>query len=476
MSLLSRLAGALRFSLPPGTETGQQTQKQIPARPGAGFASGILGLGNGYSVGRGTFEHYREMRGNPTVALALAASTCPIKAAAWMYKADDGVSDEVTKFIQAEMDRLKPTLMRDMTRAVWMGFQPFEKVWQLKDGRYSIERMHALLQELSIPFLDDRGRLVRVKNGDAELDPSEFVWHVYDQEGDDPYGRSRFENIRKVYARLNNAASKMDGYIQKNAGIIPTLYYTPGRGPGLDGVERDNSEHAANLIRQLQGGNGVLIPQEFAPWAEDFLTKGSSVGDVANLFTWRLNFLETRSGAGAEIITAVEHEEKLLVRGMLVPERAITEGQFGTKAEAEAHGDIMLSIAEEELQSIVRTINAQIVDDLLVFNFGPSMRGKVQVVPGPLTDADKRFARSILTAVLTNPANVDLLLTTTDIDSLFDRADWPKVREVIDNAGLPDPSNPGVPPEGQQPPASLSRHAELLAREVARARAALDRA
>lgn len=481
----------LTFSLPPNTAVGRQTQKQVAARSGA-FASrwaGLAGFGNGggYSIGRGTFEYYREMRSNPTVALALAASGCPIKAAPWSYEADDGVPDEVVGFIQSELNRLKPTLVRDMTRARWMGCQPFEKVWQLKEGRYSIERMHMLLQDLSTPYLDDKGRLVKVKNGDVELDPTEFVWHTYDPEGDDPWGRSLFENIRKAYARLNNAASKMDGYIQKNAGVIPMLYYEPGRGPGLDGTERDNSEHAVNLIRQLQGGNGVIIPQEFAPWAEEMVSKGASAGDVAKLFTWRLEFLETRAGAGTEILAAVQHEEKLIARGLLVPERAITEGQFGTKAESETHGDIMLSIAEEEFQSIVRTINAQIVDDLLAFNFGPSMRGKVRIIAGPLTDADKRFARAILNAVLTNPANVDLLLSTTDMDSLFDRADWPKIREVIDNAGLAvggegDPNQPppagdpgaGGPgnPEKPAPSGRFARESGQLLREIARARAA----
>lgn len=422
---------------------GQTTRTQIAPRYGMDALLGALNSGGSGNVpvSPGTFAHYREMRSEPTIALGLAASTCPITAAPWSYKVEDGTPDEWLKFVQAECDRLKPSLVRDMTRAIWMGYQAFEKVWEFKDGRYGIERMHALLQDITTAVLDDKGRLVGLKNRDAELDRRAFLWFTHDQEGDDPYGRSRFENIRKTYARLQTSAEKMTQWIAKNAGVIPVLQYPEGSDVDEGQVE-DNKVHAAAVLNSLGRSAGIAIPNKLSSWAEDLIKKGVSPKE---LMAWQLSFVEAKGGAGGEILANTQHLEKLLLRGLLVPERAVTEGQFGTKAEAGEHADIMLLIAAEVYGDICRCINEQLVDDLLVVNFGPDAKGKIKIIPGALTDTEKAFAREFMKLILTNPANIDILLSTLDFDGMMDTAKMPKLREIIDNALLNAPHEPVSP-------------------------------
>ena len=58
-----------------------------------------------------TYNTYRTIRRNPTVALARALSAAPILAAQWTVKSRDGVPDAWVRFIQAEMLPLRQTFL-----------------------------------------------------------------------------------------------------------------------------------------------------------------------------------------------------------------------------------------------------------------------------------------------------------------------------------------------------------------------------
>ena len=97
------------------------------------------------------------------------------------------------------------------------------------------------------------------------------------------------------------------------------------------------------------------------------------------------------------------------------------------------HGDIGLESCEDLNGDIAEFVNQQIVDELLVLNFGPEAKGSVRVCPGPLSDDDKAYFRGIMSQVLAAPGNVDLLMTLTDLDRLMDLAEIPKGQEVVED-------------------------------------------
>jgi hypothetical protein len=66
---------------------------------------------------------------------------------------------------------------------------------------------------------------------------------------------------------------------------------------------------------------------ESAGWEIDILDKGTALQPS---FTDRLGYLD-----------------KCLARGILVPERSILEGRYGTRADAQSHADAGLMIAEQ---------------------------------------------------------------------------------------------------------------------------------
>jgi len=201
--------------------------------------------------------------------------------------------------------------------------------------------------------------------------------------GDDPYGRSRLENLRFMYAGWKDSVARMASYVAKNAGIVPQVHYPEGRNPDRNGTYKDNSEHALDVLAGIGRGQGVAIPLIPPPWADDLMQSGKFTGDAASLCAWRISFAESRSGAGSEILEDIKHKEALIARGFLWPERSFTEGTTGTKAEAAVHGDIGLESCEDLNGDIAEFVNQQIVDELLVLNFGPEAKGSVRVVPRP---------------------------------------------------------------------------------------------
>ena len=75
-----------------------------------------------------------------------------------------------------------------------------------------------------------------------------------------------------------------------------------------------------------------------------------------------------------------------LARSILIPERSIQEGQHGTLAEAEAHGDVALAMCELADETIVDAVNEQLVEKILLVNYGDEAVGKVRICRVPLTD------------------------------------------------------------------------------------------
>jgi hypothetical protein len=68
-----------------------------------------------------------------------------------------------------------------------------------------------------------------------------------------------------------------------------------------------------------------------------------------------------------------------MLRGWLVPVRAVAEGHFGTKAEAESHADMAVAIAQHDMFDLLRAFNENVVDPLL----GMIAKGKPEKGGGP---------------------------------------------------------------------------------------------
>ena len=225
------------------------------------------------------------------------------------------------------------------------------------------------------------------------------------------------ENVREVWNDWRKANEVAARYDRKIAGAYLLLHY-PSFGQGIDqnGAKLDNVYLAQRILDKLEAASGVAIgdvPSELAP------------GQDPNQTAWRLEVQGSAGGQQQGFVDRLRYLDSLKVRGMLLPERAILEGQHGTLAESQSQSDLAFLQAELVHHHVTREINRQAVDPVLEANWGPAYRGKVRLEAAPLSSDNQAFLRQLVTQVLSDPK---------DFADLFQRADWPS---IFDAVGLP---------------------------------------
>jgi len=298
----------------------------------------------------GTFETYRRMRRNPTLAMARAAAFAPIRSAGMTIIAAKGVNENRRQFIEAQVAPLWRHIVHQALHAVDYGVQVFELVYDLvRDGQtlYAIKKAKPLWPDQTELLIDRAtGAYDGVKQGDVILKPEKTLRFSYDVEGTNWWGRSRYENVRETaWVGWDGTAKKMAKYGAKIAGVIPVIMYPEGSSRDSSGATQDNFDIATRMMDRLGVEmSGIVMPNAFAKWAGDLLQRGV---DLAQLRPWLVQFHEPTGQHGGDFVQQLAYWDKQLARGWLVPERVFQEGEHGTKAEAGVHTNIVLATGQE---------------------------------------------------------------------------------------------------------------------------------
>lgn len=411
-------------------DTEEKTKGQTGGMVGSSMFGGLLGTRS-----RGTYRIYRRMRRNPTIALGRIAATAPIRAAPWAVGAKDDAPEGAREFIHDQFDARWSQLMKDVLFALDYGWSPFEKVFDFDtDGRLVYRKLKPLLVDHTDIQIDkDTGAFAGLKQGKIILGPEKCFLFSNEAEAGELHGRSRHENCRFAWDKWKDTATQAGKYGAKVAGIIPIIEYPGGVSEDAAGAEVSNFELAQRVLDKLGSGHGIAMPNALAAYAEELFRRGI---DPKQMRAWVIEFLEPKAAHGADFILMLRYWDTLCLRGWIVPERSAIEGQEGTKAEAETHGDLGVSLAELVFLDILRHYNWYLIDPLLVLNWGEKARGSVYLTTPGLSDEDRAFWRKMFADTLKNPQNIDLLLKWIDIDAALDHAKLPKAQETIGDTKL----------------------------------------
>ena len=337
------------------------------------------------------------------------------------------------------------------------GHQGFELIWGLDaDGRQYVARFKPLLPDITEIPIDAHGGLAGLRQrgkGDGsnlpvgpegashKLDLSPFprqkdvvliganaMLVSFGGEGSNLYGEPLLENVREAWNDWRKANEVAARYDRKIAGAYLVLHY-PSFGQGIDqnGAKLDNVYLAQRILDKLEAASGVAIgdvPSELAP------------GQDPNQTARRLEVQGSAGGQQQGFVDRLRYLDSLKVRGLLLPERSILEGQHGTLAESRSQSDLALLQAELVHHHLTREINRQAVDPVLEANWGPAYRGKVRLEAAPLSADNQGFLRQLVTQVLADPK---------DVADLFHRADCPA---IFDAVGLPQTKVSSAAPSG----------------------------
>lgn len=385
-------------------------------------------------------DTYRTIRRHPTVALARALTIAPVVAAGWSVESDDDVSDEWVELIQELYGPLHQHVVDNAMRGgIDFGWQGFEQVWDIVDGRFVLKKLKPLLNDLTEIIVDGHtGAIVAYEqqSPDHVLLPVEQLLHIgFRVEGTGWYGESLLENIRLQYNNWINSNDVADRYDERVAGAYMILHYPRGQSD-FGGTETSNAAIAKDIYDNLGGGARMIFPR---PSRQDVAEAGEG-----NKAGWELEYVSDPSAKQLSFVARLQYLDKLLVRGLLMPERAILEGEHGTKAETAEQTD--LAITNLELQHIMITTltNWHSVNRVLTQNFGPKAANTVRLVAAPIQDENRAVLKDVYAEILKNPTGAMEEMGKIDTDQIKDQLGVPKSAEVAQFGETGDPE-PAIP-------------------------------
>ena len=408
---------------------------------------------------RDWFRRVREMRKDPTVALVRQLAIVPAILGPWALESNEDAPDDAKQLIQEYVVPWKNYLIRTVFHSCMdFGWSGLEKVFKLnKDGKVVVGGFKSLLPDFTYILADsDTGQFMGFSQDHPEqtvevaIELPESFLHAWDVEGQYYYGQSMMANIDDVIKWWNDANTSAARYDKKVAGAYWIIKYPDGFSK-INGVETPNDQVARKIAADLQASGTIILPRRIAGLVKDLnntqnlieaweIILESSAGTTTNGFTDRLSYLD-----------------KLKVRGLGFPERSILEGQFGTKAEAEAHADFAIAGIEIRHDDFLLGLNWHLVNQLLRINFGENADGSVWITRGPIADSSRNYLQEIYKMILQNPSGwmeefdqIDKLqlkhLTRVPIDEEV-------VQERKDSDALLDPQRLRQSVrEGQHPP------------------------
>jgi len=371
------------------------------------------------------------MRKDPTIALTRAISAAPVISAEW---AVEGTNEEYVEFIE---EQLLPIRFELVSTAIYdridFGWAAFEQVYEILDREdddklYGIEKVKSLLNDNTWALYNDKGDFAGFENkdlylaGDVVIDAAHSLFVNLEDENVGMYAEPLLANCYEAWRNgivVNEAAANYDKKISGEHWII---HYPVGTTPcTLEGVNvgadgrASNDEIAAFLLKNLEASGSIAIPV----YVNQMIASLDSEEGVTG---WKIELLGS-SGQQSSFVDRSRYLDTLKVRALLTPERAILEGTHGTKAESEAQIGEALAIKEIQHTAITRQVNKQVVNELLMLNYGEV--GDTKLVALPLHDAQKAFYQELFMKLIDNPELGPELLDGVQFDAIRDALDVP---------------------------------------------------
>jgi hypothetical protein len=418
-----------RSAMPAG-EDGSRTQPQVHQSPSPADGD----LPKPAQLGDAFYHKAREIRRDPTVRLVRELSMAPILTAEWEFETRPDAPRGAQELVQELMTEMRlPLLRSSLCGQCDYGWQPYEVVADQRSDGVSAPRLKPLLQDLTAV-------LVNAADGSffgLRQDPSVgfgATW-VYllsrddecfvvsqDVEGTCWYGEPTLKSLERTYDEaeiINKSARKYDSKI---AGTHWVIYYPLGVST-MGGESLDNGEVARRLLQRAEAVGGMVVPRSVVN-SLDTLNAAMASSEASQ---WKIELL-TDSGKGqAPFTERLKYLDVLKVRAFGFPERAILEGQFGTKAEAESHGDIAVANQEVKHALLCGAYNRKVVDPILRWNYGPGTEGSVRIKPAPLTDKKRGFFEQLYLALIANPQSFMTEMSALDTAQMRDRLGLPEL-------------------------------------------------
>lgn len=391
------------------------------------------------------YAKHRQMRRDPTIALARALSVAPILASSWSVESEPGAPVEMKAFIsKCVMPHRMNFIRTAMFGCADFGWQSYEKVIDLNaDGQIILKKLKPLLHDVTEILVDaETGEFVGIMQDPIYthrhatqkiyLAAEECLLVSIDVEGTNWYGEPLMKTAEGPYDQAVEVTKAAGRYDRKIAGAHWVVYYPLGVSK-VDGTDMDNAEVAKRILARLEASGSIAVPRSI----QEIVDVLSAQAATAEATQWKIELLNS-AGGQTPFIERLKYLDALKMRAFGMPERSALEGQFGTKAEAESHGDFAITNMELRHQIIVQAFNEGVTNQLLRLNYGHAAMGQVYVQPAPIADRALAFVREVYKSILSDPNGFLTEVNKIDLEALKDKLSIPVRPESDISAADPE--------------------------------------
>jgi len=353
---------------------------------------------------------YSKMKTDSQVALGLAVIKLPLLSLSRSIECEDS---DIAMFVDEALGMVWNKMIKSMLTAIEYGFASHEKVW----WRYPLEiystsgtgrrKTHfSGLGEVYKKIKAHYPDTVRIR---VDKDTGDFIGIVQDVGGGEPpqilnknkcfffaleddfgnyYGGSRLKQAYKPWYWKEVMYQFMLRYFERR-GTPPTqVTFPPGVNRDADGNEVDNAEVALRIGQSLVENSVVTVPYEETKDGRDTM--------------WKVEYLQD-DRRGPMFVECINHLEVQILRGLLVPERTVTQDiSTGSYSMAATHAEAFLLEQAGLVQSIEAAINEQIIPSLVQFNFKPKSRVSCAVHIEEVQHDRKRLLKEVYVELMRN--------------------------------------------------------------------------
>ncbi len=344
-----------------------------------------------YSSDR-TVAQYKMMRKYPMCWLGLQFLKLGLADIPLTVDCEDATVKEVTTKM---MNKIWRKLVKEATECLDHGFKAFEIRYKTGQVKYNIEgntnNFEGILlkqpkgldgETITILVQEDgslRGfrQTVGTQQIDVLVDERKCLLFTHNLESGQYYGMSALEPAYPFWYDANlNRRFHMRWLERKGTGFYKGLYPV-GTTETADG-EKDNQDIMLEILENMTEGNVVALP---------------SGRDENGQLMWDITFLNDEDKTDP-FITRARYIDEMILKALVIPEKALTQGEVGARASIEAFQNMFMQRKQDILNEIVTAINLYLLPQFIEFNFGKNI--DANIIVGSLSDSTAEVSNVII--------------------------------------------------------------------------------
>jgi len=223
-----------------------------------------------------------------------------------------------------------------------------ETVWQTASGIWAPAAFRVLPRDACAISVDATGAVtdvvVTTTGGQVKLQPEQVVVALNAPTPAEPTGHSVISDVREIIELKRRADHSVIRYLERFAAPSILAYYQPG-------ATAETKAQLLEALKQLQSASVGTLPGP------------KEAAEVV--------LLEAKGGSGSSIGSAIEVlqlYEHRIARALLGSTLSIYEAQFGTRAQADTHLEVLKAVIRARQAAVEAVINEQVLRRVLAYN------------------------------------------------------------------------------------------------------------